>query len=404
MSTNTIFISYSRKDSAFVTKFIKSLRDAGANLWLDKQIKPGGLWDDSIESALQTCQDVLLILSKNSVESNNVMDEISYALEENKRVIPIKIEECNVPFRLRRIQHLDFHLEEERSMALLLRALSLNSDNDIVEKKPILKKEAPELNDKISEKIERPGVAKEFGNKSKRLRLLKYISGVILAAVVAYFIIENNSEEIVKDTPIETANSIEEPTIIIEETAITPEETAITEEEVVSDVEDWDKIKEGISIEDFQNHLANYSECEHVDEINGLISVLQNVADEEKEWERVVKRNTVTDYLNYIKDYKKEGIFYKEALGNLDNFFVSNGFVQFSSSNGELYFTIFENESVVIPKVGDLIVAKTARNIHKGPYGTPKFGINVHTSKKDEFFKVKQVLQSGTSYWIQVSF
>ena len=78
--------------------------------------------------------------------------------------------------------------------------------------------------------------------------------------------------------------------------------------------------------------------------------------------------------------------------------------MQFSSSSGELYFSIFENENEVVPKINDLIVAKTARNIHKGPYGSPNFGVNVHTSKKDEFFKVKKVMQSGRSYWIQVSF
>lgn len=398
MSTNTIFISYSRKDSDFVTKFTKSLRDAGANLWLDKQIKPGGLWDDSIESALKTCQDVLLILSKNSVDSNNVMDEISYALEENKRVIPIKIEDCDVPFRLRRIQHLDFYLEEQRSMEILLKALNLNSYKSISEKQPpatILKDKGPETIESTKH-LKKESFKNESDNKSKKSHLPKYIVGLLLLATVTYFIIENNSKKIVTDPPIETVSTEEETTDI--------EEIAISSEAIFTDIEDWDKIKDSINIEDFQNHLKNYSDCVHVNEINGLIAVLQDVANEEKEWYRIVDKNTSIDYLNYIMEYKKEGIFYKLALESLDAFFNSSGFVQFSSSSGELYFSIFENETGNIPKIDDLIFANTARNIHKGAYGSANYSINVHTTKKDEVFKVKKVMQSGTSYWIQVSF
>ena len=44
-----------------------------------------------------------VVLSPRSVTSQNVMDEVSYALEEGKRVVPIVCEDCKVPFRLRRV-------------------------------------------------------------------------------------------------------------------------------------------------------------------------------------------------------------------------------------------------------------------------------------------------------------
>ena len=67
----------------------------------------GERWDRAVETALRSCSGLLVILSPTSVDSTNVMDEVSYALEENKRVFPIVYKSCEVPFRLRRLQHTD---------------------------------------------------------------------------------------------------------------------------------------------------------------------------------------------------------------------------------------------------------------------------------------------------------
>ena len=395
MSSNTIFISYSRKDSDFVTKFTKNLRDAGANLWLDKQIKPGGHWDASIESALESCQDILLILSKNSVDSNNVMDEVSYALEEKKRVIPIKIEECDVPFRLRRIQHIDYHLDEAKGMEILLNALNLNSEKSSAKIEPIIKKSAVEIKKEEPKIIKNPVipkkevVAENKEIKPKKKGIVKYAIGAFIM-ILALFYFTSGNESVVDDISDDTSRSIET--------------NSVNEAVVVSDSDDWGKIKESTDIFDFQTHLKNFPDCSHVDEANELIQVLQDVADEDNEWKRAVSKNNVNDYLNYIMDYKKEGIFYENALKKLDEFFVLSGFVQFSSSTGELYFSIFEGTTENIPEVGDLIFANSQRNIHKGPYGTSNFGVNVHTTSVDEVFKIKRVEMSGSSFWVEVSF
>ncbi|MCF6167090.1 toll/interleukin-1 receptor domain-containing protein [Lutibacter sp.] len=382
MSSNTIFISYSRKDADFVSKFTKKLREAGANLWLDKQIKPGGLWDDSIESALESCQDIILIMSKNSVESGNVMDEISYALEERKRVIPVKIEECDVPFRLRRIQHIDYYLDEEKSMDLLINTLDQNSFKSSEAKKLASKKSSVEIQqEKVQEKVqEKPKPEKQaIQNKPKKKKgTLKYIIGALVLILGIYFM-SGNSDDTVVD---ETNNNIP----------------------VVTDAEDWDRIKESIKIEDFQNHLKKFPEGSHINQANLLISMLQSVADEEKEWYAAVANNTANDFLNYIMNYRKKGIFYTDAVKTLDNFFTSSGFVQFSSSTGEMYFSVFESTNNNIPQVNDLIFSTTPRNIHAEPYGTVGFNSTIYTTSKDEVFKIKSVEKSGNAYWVQVTF
>lgn len=123
-STKTFF-SYARADSEFVLRLVKDLRDAGADVWLDQlDIGPGKHWDTEIEKALLQCPRSLIVLSPASVNSPNVMDEVSYALEQNKEVIPVLYQNCTIPFRLRRLQWVDFRKEYAVALRELLRALA----------------------------------------------------------------------------------------------------------------------------------------------------------------------------------------------------------------------------------------------------------------------------------------
>jgi photosystem II stability/assembly factor-like uncharacterized protein len=118
------FVSYSREDSEFVLRLAEDLKAAGANVWLDQlDVAPGQRWDRTVEDALQRCPRMLLILSPPSVNSDNVMDEVSFALEEGKTIIPILFKDCPIPFRLRRVQYIDFRTDYQRGLRELLRAV-----------------------------------------------------------------------------------------------------------------------------------------------------------------------------------------------------------------------------------------------------------------------------------------
>ncbi len=131
MESAKTFFSYSRADSAFVLRLAKDLRDAGASLWLDQlDIKAGSHWDASIETALNSAQCMIVILSTTSVASNNVMDEVSFALENGKSVIPVLLNECNTPFRLRRLQRVDFTGDYQTGLNQLLAVLELTEEGN----------------------------------------------------------------------------------------------------------------------------------------------------------------------------------------------------------------------------------------------------------------------------------
>ena len=120
------FFSYARSDSEFVLRLARELRAAGAGIWIDQlDILGGERWDQAIERALGSCQGIIVVLSPQSVSSENVMDEVSFALEAKKLIVPVIKAECEVPFRLRRLQDVKFTTDFHAGLGELLKALRI---------------------------------------------------------------------------------------------------------------------------------------------------------------------------------------------------------------------------------------------------------------------------------------
>lgn len=108
MSTQ-VFISYSHSDTDFAGKLTKRLEQAGYEVWFDHtDIQTGTHWDDEIVKGLNSSEVFLVLLSNKSTASQNVKDEIGYALDHDKQILPILLETCEVPLRLSRVQYVDF--------------------------------------------------------------------------------------------------------------------------------------------------------------------------------------------------------------------------------------------------------------------------------------------------------
>ena len=113
----TAFFSYSREDSEFAIRLAEDLKQAGAVVWIDQlDIDPGQEWDNAIEDAVTQCPRMLLILTAASVKSKKVRNEIAFALDEGKTIIPVLYQDCMVPLQLRRIQHIDFRTDYARGL------------------------------------------------------------------------------------------------------------------------------------------------------------------------------------------------------------------------------------------------------------------------------------------------
>lgn len=127
LPNRSVFVSYVRSDADFALQLARDLKAAGVSAWIDQiDIPPGDRWDAAIEKALSRSECVVVVLSRASVQSTNVMDEVSFALDERKRVVPVMVEECPVPMRLRRLQFIDFSSKPQEALVRLLEAFSAN--------------------------------------------------------------------------------------------------------------------------------------------------------------------------------------------------------------------------------------------------------------------------------------
>jgi hypothetical protein len=109
-----IFISYSHKDKRFVDKLAMQLVSRNVNVWLDRwELAVGDSIVDRVQEAVDGSSALLVILSKASTGSEWCKKELSAGLLrelEEKRVVvmPVMLEECDVPVFARGKMFADF--------------------------------------------------------------------------------------------------------------------------------------------------------------------------------------------------------------------------------------------------------------------------------------------------------
>jgi TolB-like protein len=97
-----IFISYSRKDSTQALELAERLRATGMEVWIDQHgIEAATSWSNEIVQALDSSRAMLVLLSSASIESDNVLRELSLAFESKKTIIPIDLEAITLPTQFR---------------------------------------------------------------------------------------------------------------------------------------------------------------------------------------------------------------------------------------------------------------------------------------------------------------
>ncbi|MBL0181606.1 MAG: toll/interleukin-1 receptor domain-containing protein [Chitinophagaceae bacterium] len=99
-----IFLSYSHEDEAMKVKLDRNLvglRQGGKiDVWQDRMIMAGDVWDDEIKNAIATADIILLLISVDFNNSKYIWEnELKVALERhaNKtaRVIPVILRTCD---------------------------------------------------------------------------------------------------------------------------------------------------------------------------------------------------------------------------------------------------------------------------------------------------------------------
>lgn len=126
----SVFISYSSVDGSFVDKLSIELIKKRIIIWLDKwAMQPGDSLLDKIQTGLTESAFLLVVLSKNSVSSEWCRKELNSGLtreikEKKVVVIPVLIEDCEIPIFLQDKLYADFRTDFNSGFQSLIRPLS----------------------------------------------------------------------------------------------------------------------------------------------------------------------------------------------------------------------------------------------------------------------------------------
>lgn len=158
-----VFLCHSVKDKLAVRELSARLKaEAWIDPWLDEdKLLPGQDWHEEIEKAVEKTDVVIVFLSNKSVtQEGYVQRELKLALdvadekiENTIFIIPLRLEECPAPRRLRGWQYLDYFPKGIQPLAYnrLLKSLQLRAENlGVLHDTPIVTPPIPKPKTKLN--------------------------------------------------------------------------------------------------------------------------------------------------------------------------------------------------------------------------------------------------------------
>jgi len=102
----TIFLSYAHADKTRAQRLAAALEEGGYTVWWDALIEGGSRFASSIDEALEAADAVIVLWSKNSIDSDWVRDEATHARDRH-RLVPVSLDNCRPPMGFRQYQMID---------------------------------------------------------------------------------------------------------------------------------------------------------------------------------------------------------------------------------------------------------------------------------------------------------
>jgi hypothetical protein len=89
MSGGNVFISYSRRDSEYVTRLVSYLRGHNLPVWADSSLNYGDHWEDVICREIDNCAAFVPVMSPDAWDSPWVRNEVSRARLKQRPILPL---------------------------------------------------------------------------------------------------------------------------------------------------------------------------------------------------------------------------------------------------------------------------------------------------------------------------
>jgi len=127
-----LFVSHVTEDRAAASQVVDELERRGVRCWIaPRNVRPGRTFDDDIADAIESCRAMLLIFSSRCNESEYIRREITVAGNENKIIIPFRIENVEpkrgLSVRLANLHWIDAFVARERAIDDVVRSVQPSS-------------------------------------------------------------------------------------------------------------------------------------------------------------------------------------------------------------------------------------------------------------------------------------
>jgi hypothetical protein len=86
-----VFVCYAHDEREIVLEQIAWLRSQGFEVWFDEAIEAGSRWSEDLARAVDGCAVFLYFLSPRSTSSRYCLDEVHFALECGRPIVPVEI-------------------------------------------------------------------------------------------------------------------------------------------------------------------------------------------------------------------------------------------------------------------------------------------------------------------------
>ena len=112
----SVFLIHAHSDRETVHKLYQRMVKDGINVWLDaERLQPGQDWQNEIRNALLKCEVVLVCLARGFDKQHGyrheelklALDKASFVPDDRVFIIPVRLEECEVPESLNHLHRVD---------------------------------------------------------------------------------------------------------------------------------------------------------------------------------------------------------------------------------------------------------------------------------------------------------
>lgn len=122
-----VFVSYAQPDRSFSEELVFELDRAGVDVWSDRELTFGQVWEEQVEAALTAANVFVLVVSPHYLTANWPMVEMGAALaraREGAIIVPVTTGPVEMPAALRAFAAIDARSTTPAELAGRIRAIT----------------------------------------------------------------------------------------------------------------------------------------------------------------------------------------------------------------------------------------------------------------------------------------